>query len=85
MGIAVIGNGGVGDAADFMNVVTDAKGSVITYKDTTQTIRPDPPPPPPVFSPGTPEAMPAGLILGPMTTPVLGAVSSAISFLSDLF
>ncbi|KAH6628165.1 hypothetical protein F5144DRAFT_594244 [Chaetomium tenue] len=41
--IPVIGNGGVGDAADFTNVVTDSKASVETNIDTVQRLIPDPP------------------------------------------
>lgn len=72
------GNGGVGDASDFMNVVTDAHGAVESNIDREHKLALAPPPPPPPFSQGSPESVVAGILLGPFASPVLGVVSSAI-------
>ncbi len=79
--MAVIGNGGVGDAADFMNVVTDANGSVVTNIDSEVRLIQEPP----VFKQGSPESVIAGIVLGPFAAPALGVVASAISSIFDLF
>ena len=79
--MAVTGNGGVGDAADFMNVVTDANGSVETNIDTpvVQRLFPEPS----VFEQGSPESVIAGIVLGPFAAPALGVVASTISSIFD--
>lgn len=74
----VIGNGGIGDAADFMNVVTDANGVITTYGPRVECPRP-------AFSQGSPESVVAGVLFGPFAAPALGVITSAISSIFDLF
>lgn len=62
MEIPVTGNGGVGAAADFKNVVTDSKGSVETNIGMVQRLIPDPP----AFKYGSSQSVVAGAILGPL-------------------